>query len=1026
MTDTDTRPQRARSSRQRERPGTGWYRITNLADGPAQILIYDEIGFWGITAQDFLRDLDGVSGPVEVRVNSPGGDVFDAYAIYNALASRPGVTTIVDSLAASAASVIVMAGERRLMARTSQLMIHDAWAVSDGNADDLRHMAARLDTVSEQIAGIYAATAGGGQETWREAMRAETWYTPEQALGAGLITGIAEPARAAAPEQPALEPAASAAGPGIRATAQNDPQAAARHEPIAGAHDHPHPAYGSQGGDVMHSHMHEHAMDASHDHAHSGSGTGGSGGDDGSQDCAAAAIRAHFGFTEEQAAALSQPERALLAASLPADEAATAVNAGVDDSPWDGNAAMTEASSADNPAAAFTSICAGEHNTGDRSQRQHWALPHHKHQGGPPNAGGVRNSLSQLPKTEDLKNKQAAQSHLEAHMKAVNPDWEPSDALPADQTPEGSDPADAPAAGSGQPQAAADAPAAAAPQSPPAPAASAARPAAQATDTTTSRTGPRQHPDGHRRNKEGKTVTTTMSIEDRVRRRDEIEARLTAIGDEHGDGEFPEPIQAEWDQLEAELDEHERALARHEEGLNRRRERLAAIAGRQQGERVNGEESGYAGTGEAPEGEAAAANGNGHVPPAARGPRNRAAGSPGLGRGRTDVSIYDLDDLRKRSRSAEEMAALCRDNALRAVERATFPGSDSRERAQTTVERLLARVDDDNGTLAKRILVTGNPLYMRAWSRAVARLSTSVLTQEEIRALAVGVGADGGFAVPFELDPTVILTSDGAINPLRQLSRVQQITGKEYDLVTSAGVTVTRSGEGTPVDDNSPTLAQPTIKAERVTGFIPFSVEIEQDWQAMQNEMMMLLADAKDVEEASSFTNGDGTAPNAGGIAATLPSGSHVAGTGGAGALAAGDLDALEDDSAPRFRSRAVWMASKTVYNAYRALLAQQASSAGDDWARPSAGQPRQLRGYDSYENSEMGTTHATGDKPIIFGDFGRGFLIVDRLGMSTELVPHLVDATTARPTGERGLLSIWRNNSMVLIPNAFRQLVVG
>jgi HK97 family phage major capsid protein len=1040
------------SRRARGNSEDGWYRINNLANGPTQILIYSEIGFWGVTAQDFIRDLGAVSGPVEVKINSPGGDVFDAFAIYQALASRPGVTTIVDSLAASAASVIAMAGEQRLMAKTSQLMIHDAWTVSDGNADDLRHMAGRLDITSAQIAGVYADAAGGSADDWREQMRAETWYTPEQALDAGLITGIIPAGRTPAP----AGAGAAAAGAGIQASAQQHPQAAvplgdgwvqdpdgtvrfdpdgdgdddstpegdtdhdywaadgtplqpvppcpampaaraepgvnaagARHEPIAGAHSHPHPAYGSQGGDAMHSHMHEHAMDASHDHAHGG---GDDTGGDGSQDSAAAAIRAHFGLTDEQAQALPEAERALLLASL-GGPGHRILAADADGSPWDAARAWASGAASDDPAAFYSGICAGK-KAGDPATQAAHALPHHYQPSGPPNAAGVRNSLSRLPQTQGLTNEAAAKSHLQAHMKAINPDWEPSDT--AAPQPEGG--------AGGLPQARNP--------SPPTP--------ATAQSAAPGSTGPHPHPDGHAV-QEGNTVTT-MSIEDRAARRGEIEARLTEIGGEHGDREFPEPVQAEWDTLTAELDGHAQLLARHEEGIKARRERLGAIAARQQGERVDGGAAGYT----APDGGTDGAQAPGRVPPAYRGPQNRAPGSPALTHGRTDTSIYDLDDLRKRSRSAEEMVALCRDNALHAVERAVFPGSPDRERAQATVERLLARVPDENGTLAKRILATGNPVYARAWGRAVARVSTSVLTQDEIMALSLGTGSDGGFAVPFELDPTIILTSDSAISPLRAISRVVQITGKEYDLVTSTGITVTRSAEASAVPENNPTLAQPTIKAERVTGFIPFSVEVEQDWQAMQSEMMMLLADAKDVEECSSFTLGDGTGTNASGIIGTLSSGSNVSGTGGSGALAAEDLDALENAAAPRFRPRAVWMASKTAYNAYRALLAAQASSAGDDWARPSEGQPPRLRGYAAYENSEMTTAHTTGSKVIILGDFGRGFLIVDRLGMSVELVPHLVDQATARPTGERGILAIWRNNSRVIIDRAFTLLVVA
>lgn len=507
-------------------------------------------------------------------------------------------------------------------------------------------------------------------------------------------------------------------------------------------------------------------------------------------------------------------------------------------------------------------------------------------------------------------------------------------------------------------------------------------------------------------------TTTTMTIEDRAARRGEIEARLTTIGTEHGDDVLPDDVQSEWDTLSAELGEHGTILDAHQQSLGARRDQLARIAARQQGERVS-DDAGYA---------PPAGGEDGHVSVPAAPPAGRISAS--IGRSRTD-DIYDLNAVRRDSSSPEDAARRYRDNARRAIERGTFPGSPSREQAQANVERLLARADSEDADLAKRILVTGSETYMRAWSKAIARLGTHGLATDEIRALSVGTDSAGGFAVPYELDPTINLTSNGAINPLRQISRVQQITGKEYDLVTSAGVTVSRSAEGSAMPDNSPTLAQPTIRAERVTGFIPFSMELEQDWASLQSEMLMLLADAKDVEESASFTNGAGTGTTAGGIITTLAAGSVITG-GASGALSAGDLYLAEDSMAPRFRTEAVWMASKTTYNAYRQLFTTTASAAGDPWVRPSQGTAAELLGYAAYEDSDMVTTHAAGDKVIILGDFKRGFIIVDRLGMTTEIAPLLFDQATGRPNGQRGLVLFWRNNSRVIIDNAFRLIKVA
>lgn len=172
---------------------TDWYRITNSVDGaPAQLMIYDEIGYFGVTAGDFVRDMQGLKGQdIELHLNSPGGDVFAGIAIYNALKDHNGtVTTIVDGLAASAASFIAMAGDRVVMSRKSQMMIHDAHGLCIGNAADMKDMVELLDKNSDNIASIYAEKTGGTVAQWRKVMKNETWYTDEEAVKAGLADEV--------------------------------------------------------------------------------------------------------------------------------------------------------------------------------------------------------------------------------------------------------------------------------------------------------------------------------------------------------------------------------------------------------------------------------------------------------------------------------------------------------------------------------------------------------------------------------------------------------------------------------------------------------------------------------------------------------------------------------------------------------------------------------------------------------------------------------------------------------------------
>lgn len=188
-----TARQREHAERERQRLGIearSWYRISNTADpDEAEVMLYDEIGGWfGATADRLIAELKGVTAPrMRVRINSPGGSVFEGIAIANALRAHPAnVTVQVDGVAASIASVIAMAGDRIEMAPNSMLMIHDASGVCMGNAADMEDMAELLDLVSDNIADAYAARAGGTREQWRERMRAETWYLPEDAVAAGL------------------------------------------------------------------------------------------------------------------------------------------------------------------------------------------------------------------------------------------------------------------------------------------------------------------------------------------------------------------------------------------------------------------------------------------------------------------------------------------------------------------------------------------------------------------------------------------------------------------------------------------------------------------------------------------------------------------------------------------------------------------------------------------------------------------------------------------------------------------------
>lgn len=175
-------------------PERSWYRIENrtLPDPSAVVYIHDDIGTWGVTAQDFSRDLRAITAStIKVHINSRGGNVFEGLAIYNALKSqRATIETYADALAASIASVIFQAGDKRVIAPHARLMIHEASAWAEGNAEDVSKLVERLEDASNNIASLYASRAGETPEHWRALMKAETWFTEQEAVDAGLADAI--------------------------------------------------------------------------------------------------------------------------------------------------------------------------------------------------------------------------------------------------------------------------------------------------------------------------------------------------------------------------------------------------------------------------------------------------------------------------------------------------------------------------------------------------------------------------------------------------------------------------------------------------------------------------------------------------------------------------------------------------------------------------------------------------------------------------------------------------------------------
>lgn len=187
------------------RPERTWYEIKNAASDVAEIFIYDQIGedWWtgaGVTAKGFLNDLAAIKArEIALHLNSPGGSVFDGIAIHNALVNHPAkITTYVDGIAASIASIIALAGDKVVMADNALFMIHLPWGSVQGTAEDMRKQADVLDKITETLINTYQNRTGGDRGDILAALEAETWFSASEAAAAGYIDEISGAQRIAA------------------------------------------------------------------------------------------------------------------------------------------------------------------------------------------------------------------------------------------------------------------------------------------------------------------------------------------------------------------------------------------------------------------------------------------------------------------------------------------------------------------------------------------------------------------------------------------------------------------------------------------------------------------------------------------------------------------------------------------------------------------------------------------------------------------------------------------------------------
>lgn len=372
-----------------------------------------------------------------------------------------------------------------------------------------------------------------------------------------------------------------------------------------------------------------------------------------------------------------------------------------------------------------------------------------------------------------------------------------------------------------------------------------------------------------------------------------------------------------------------------------------------------------------------------------------------------------------------------RDAAMRVLDESVRSGFLP-SHAADKVNALVNDGDDFSRSIASRWTVAaGDPDYAGAFAKIASDPTRGHLlwTSEEqrayqavteVRAAMSLTDANGGFMVPLTLDPAIMLTSDGSINPLRRVSRVEQTATDQWQGVTSAGATAEWKAEADEAADGSPTVDDAPIPVHFGDVFVPYSYEVGMDARNFLQELTGVMADAADQLQATAFTTGSGTGQPKGFVTALAGTASEI-NSGGTEALVAADAYTLQNALPPRFQQNAQWVANIATINTFA-----QFETGNGALKFPEIGSDRLLRKPLNELSNMDGAINAAAtanNYVLAYGDW-RNFVIVDRIGSQLEFIPNLVGAN-GRPTAQRGAFLWFRTGSDVVVPQAFRLLDV-
>ena len=372
----------------------------------------------------------------------------------------------------------------------------------------------------------------------------------------------------------------------------------------------------------------------------------------------------------------------------------------------------------------------------------------------------------------------------------------------------------------------------------------------------------------------------------------------------------------------------------------------------------------------------------------------------------SEADLSRTDDLWAGGRIRADQA---NERALRITEHAR-PAKDGVdvERSKERLEKLVR--SDLTGETAMYLIKVGSPTYERAFGKI---MMGQQLSSEEQRAVNI---ADAALPAPLAVDPTLMLTSGGAANPFRAIARTVTVTGNTWRGVASAGVTASYDDELAEVSDDTPTLVGPVLNVEKAQAFVPFSIEAGEDWPGLRGELARAFDDAKNRLETTKFLSGAGHGSHEPeGLLTALGAGQNVD-TASSGTYVQADLFSFLSALPEQYQANATILMTRAV-----GAISRQFSTLIDI----AEGTREQILGYPLRYVTGLTTLPINAaDIVAVVGDFDR-FVIVDRVGLSVELIPHLFATANNRPMGARAVYAYWRNTSEVVDANAFRKLTV-